>query len=187
MAGPLDVDRDAYGLSAAWEPERAVPVSRAAVRALVAVVSRTGGRTEVRAPDGAVRLEYPPAGRRVLLAAPCPRPPRTAECGRCGHWAGEHGHPAVVSACDRYRLRIGPARFKVPEHGAVSYAWVRRIGRARVVFEISEPCEVFPGGTLTVHRYPAPGDGGAALGAHRWPLVADRRAEVLEWARGRVR
>ncbi|MBG7704867.1 hypothetical protein HCJ76_44100 [Streptomyces sp. MC1] len=181
---PLDVDQGAYALSPAGSTQAAAPVSRALVRAVVAVVLRTGGRAEELA-AAAVQLQYA-GGRRALLAVPCARPPRTAECARCGHWEAEHGHPAVVSACNRYRLRLGRPRFKTPEHDAVSYAWVRRIGRARLVFELGEPCEVFPGGTLTVHRYPAPGDGRAVLGAHRWPIPVERRTWWLDTARAHV-
>jgi hypothetical protein len=187
---PLDADHEAYALGPAWIPESAAPVSRAVLRALVAVVHRAGGRALLH-PNDAVRLEYPPtaesSGRRVLLAAPCVRPPGTAECARCGHWEAEHGHPAVVSACGRYRLRLGPPRFKTAEHDGVAYAWVRRMGRARLVFELAEPCEEFPGGTLTVHRYPAPGDGGSTFGAHRWPIPLERRSWWIARARAHVR
>ncbi|MEU5181205.1 hypothetical protein AB0G49_14245 [Streptomyces longwoodensis] len=191
MVPLLDVGSEAYALGAAAVPERTAPVSRAVVRALAAVVLGTGGRVVPGRAGGAVRLEYAPAGqgagRRVLRAVPCARPPRTAECGRCGHWETEHDHPAIVSACDRYLLRIGPARFKTAEHGGVTYAWVRRMGRARWVFELAEPCEAFPGGTLTVHRYPGPDDGGTRLAAHCWPVAPERRAGVLKRARERVR
>ena len=176
---PLDADYEAY-----WIAGSAAPVSRAVVRALVAVVQRAGGRALLR-PDDAVRLEYP--GGRELLAVPCTRPPRVAECGRCGHWEAEHGHPAIVSACGRYRLRLGPARFKTAEHDGVAYAWVRRMGRARLVFELAEPCELFPGGTLTVHRYPAPGDGCSTFGVHRWPIPLERRSWWIARARTHVR
>ncbi|WP_086686169.1 hypothetical protein [Streptomyces pseudogriseolus] len=179
---PLDADCEAYALGAA--PLDAVPVSRALVRALVAVVGRRGAVVRDGA-RGLLRLEH--AAGPLLLAVPCARPPRTAECARCGHWEDEHNHPAVVSACGRYQLMLGRARFKLPEHDGVAYAWVRRMGRARLVFEISEPCGVFPGGTLTVHRYPAPGDGRAVFGVHRWVIPAERRAWWLERARAHVR
>jgi hypothetical protein len=180
---PLDADCEAYALGAA--PLDVVPVSRALVRALVAVVARTGGRTVPGPVDGVLRLEHA-AGRR-MVAVPCARPPRTPECARCGHWEAEHDHPAVVSSCGRYQLVLGRARFKTAEHGAVAYAWVRRMGRARLVFEISEPCGVFPGGTVTVHRYPAPGDGRAEFGVHRWPIPVERRVWWLARARAHVR
>lgn len=187
---PLDADHEAYVLSAAEDEESAVPVSRALVRALLAVVLRTGGSGTAEAE--AVRIAYRaeplrPAAGLVLLAVPCARSPRTPECARCGHWKDEHDHPAIASACDRYRLHIGPPRFKVPEHGAVSYAWVRRMGRTRIVFEVGEPCEVFPGGTLTVHRYPDRGDGRAEFGVHRWPIPAERRSWWIARARAHIR
>jgi hypothetical protein len=188
---PLDADREAYALGAVDAEQSAVPVSRALVRALVAVVLRTGGRAALET-GGVVRLAYRcaplrPAAGRVLLAVPCARPPRSPECARCGHWETEHDHPAVASSCGRYQLLLARPRFKVPEHGAVSYAWVRRMGRARLVFEIGEPCEVFPGGTVTVHRYPDRGDGRVTFAAHRWPIPAERRSWWLARARAHVR
>lgn len=184
MVRPLDADYEAYELSAAPWPGDGVPVSGAVVRALVAVVLRAGGGAELA--DGTVRLEHAD-GSDALVAEPCMLPSRSAECARCGHWEAEHDHPAVVSACERYRLRIGPARFKTADHDGVTYAWVRRIGRARWVFEVGEPCEQWPGGVLSVHRYPGAGAGRARFGAHRWPVPVERRAEVLEWARSHVR
>ncbi|MGW7327744.1 hypothetical protein ACWGIU_03810 [Streptomyces sp. NPDC054840] len=76
-------------------------------------------------------------------------------------------------------MSIGPARFKLPEHPAVSYAWVRRIGRTRVVFEIAEPSPPFPSGTLSVHRYPAVGDGPAEFSAHFYVIPPARREAIL--------
>ncbi len=190
---PLDADRDAYALSNADRPGTAVPVSGAVVRALLRSALHSHG-SAVLEPGAAVTFTYGPTAAivpaelaPVFRAVPCLRPPHTPECAHCGHWRGEHDHPAVPTACTRYRMRVGPARYKMPEHDDVAYAWVRRIGRARVVFEISKPSALFPGGTLAVHRYPALGDGPAEFCAHLLVIEPKLRSALLGRARSHVR
>ncbi|MGW0562862.1 hypothetical protein ACWDZ4_20140 [Streptomyces sp. NPDC003016] len=193
ISRPLDAAATAYALSNADRRAAAVPVSGALVRSLLASALRCGGAAALEPDTGTVTLSWPQTGGMVpgvlgpvFRAVPCERPARTPCCARCGHWQGEHDHPAVPTACTRYRLSIGPARFKVPEREEVTYSWVRRVGRTRVVFEVREPSEVFPGGTLVVHRFPAPGDGPYGYSAHFWAIPLERRAGVLKRARGRV-
>lgn len=191
ISRPLDARHSAYALCNADRPASAVPVSGALVRALLASTLHCGGAVALEPDTEAVTLSWPQIGGMVpgrlgpvFRAVPCERPARTPSCAHCQHWQGEHDHPAVPTACSRYRLRIGPARYAVPEHEGVTYAWVRRMGRTRVRFEITEPSGVFPGGTLLVHRQPAPGDGPYGYAVH--PIPRERRADVLERARGRV-
>lgn len=193
ISRPLDANATAYALSNADRPAAAVPVSGALFRSLLASAFHSHGAAALEPDDGTVVLTWAQLGGMVpgslgpvFRAVPCERPPRTPCCALCGHWQGEHDHPAVPTACTRYRLSIGPARFKMPEHDAVTYSWVRRVGRTRAVFEIRKPTEAFPGGTLAVHRLPAPGDGPYAYCAHYWEIPQGRRAAVLERARGRV-
>lgn len=189
---PLDADRPAYTLSG---PGRGapVPVSGSMVRCLLAVALRTGGGAALEPDTGTVVLTWPQPGGRpgapgpVFRAEPGERPANTPCCGNCGHWPGEHGHPAVPSSCARYRLSIGPVRYAIPEHDGVTYAWVRRLGRTRVRFEITEPTADHPGGVLAVHRLPDAGDGPCGYNAHCIPIPPGRRACVLEHARARVR
>ncbi|KIF05169.1 hypothetical protein PL81_14660 [Streptomyces sp. RSD-27] len=192
ISRPLDAAAGAYLLSNADRPAAAGAVSGALVRSLLAAAFHSGGAAALEPHDSTVVLTYgqhpggaPGALGPVFRAVPSARPPRTPCCARCGHWQGEHDHPAVPSACRRYRLSVGPARYAVPERG-VTYAWVRRMGRARVRFEIGAPSDQFPGGVLAVHRLPAPGDGPYAYSAHYWPIPSERRAAVLERARARV-
>ncbi|MFC8538061.1 hypothetical protein ACFUJY_29675 [Streptomyces sp. NPDC057249] len=190
---PLDADRTAYALSNADRPAATVPVSGALVRSLLASALHCGGAAALEPDTGTVALSWPQTGGMVpgqlgpvFRAAPCDRPARTPCCVSCGHWKGEHDHPAVPTACTRYRLDIGPARYAPPEHGGITYAWVRRLGRTRVRFEITEPTAVHSGGALVAHRFPAPGDGPYDYSAHHWPIAPERRAAVLERARSRV-
>ncbi|RSS87006.1 hypothetical protein EF903_18005 [Streptomyces sp. WAC05292] len=190
---PLDADRTAYLLCNADRPAAAAPVSGALVRSLLAAAHFSGGAAALEPDDGTVVLTYGQSASSVpgwlgpvFRAVPCDRPPRTPCCARCGHWKGEHDNPAVPTACRRYRLSIGPARFALPEHQGVTYAWVRRMGRTLVRFEISEPDDRFPGGALAVHRLPAPGDGPYAYCAHFMPIPPEQRTAVLKRARARV-
>ncbi|MEV0778901.1 hypothetical protein [Streptomyces sp. NPDC050428] len=188
---PLDATGTAYALSNPARDGAAVPVSGSLLRSLLAVVLRAGGAAAAEPVTGVVSLSWPSSGvpgvlGPVFRAVPCGRPPGTSCCARCGHWPGEHDHPAVPSACRRFRLSIGPARYAVPEHDGVMYAWVRRMGRTRVRFDITEPTAAYPGGVLAVHRLPAPGDGPCDYCAHHVPIPLARRAAVLERARGRV-
>ncbi|MEU7228997.1 hypothetical protein [Streptomyces chrestomyceticus] len=190
---PLDADRAAYALSNADRDRAAVPVSGAVVRSLLASVLHCGGAAALEPGTGAVTLSWPQIGGMVpgvlgpvYVAAPCEQPARTPCCARCGHWRAEHDHPGVPTACTRYRLSIGPARYAVPEHDGVTYAWVRRMGRTRVRFEITAPTAAYPDGALVVHRLPAPGDGPYDYCAHFVPIPPGRRADVLERARARV-
>jgi hypothetical protein len=191
ISRPLDADGDAYALSNADRNAAAGPVSGALLRSVLAGVLHSGGTAAMEA-DGTVTLSWPQLGSvpgalgPVFVAVPCERPALTPCCARCGHWRGEHDHPAVPSACRMYRLSIGPARFAVPEHEGVTYAWVRRLGRTRARFEITRPTEAFPGGVLAVHRLPAPGDGPYGFCAHYLPIPEKRRADVLARARARV-
>lgn len=189
---PLDATGTAYALSNADREGAAVPVSGALLRSLLASALHSRGAAALE-PDGTVRFTFGQSAGMVpgvlgpmFLAEPCERPPLTPCCAWCGHWKGEHDHPGAPTACTRYRLSIGPRRFKAPEHDGVTYAWVRRMGRTRIVFEISEPSELFPGGTLVVHRYRAPGDGPYDFTAHFLPIPAEERAALLERARARV-
>ncbi|MFD4933481.1 hypothetical protein [Streptomyces virginiae] len=192
---PLDASGTAYLLSNADRPSAAVAVSGALVRSLLASTLHCGGAAALDPADGEVVLSWPQIGGMapgmlgpVFRAVPGARPPHTPCCARCGHWQGEHDRPAVPTACTRYRLSIGHARrFKVSKHHGVTYAWVRRFGRARVIFEITEPNMRFPGGTLSVHRYPAVGDGPAEFITHFHVIPPERRAEILARARARVR
>ncbi|MFJ5142972.1 hypothetical protein [Streptomyces sp. NPDC088707] len=193
IARPLEAAGHSYLLANADRPGSAAPVSGALVRSLLRSALHCGGAAALEPDTGTVALSWPQSGGMVpghlgpvFRAVPCERPARSACCARCQHWAGEHDHPAVPTACTRYRLSIGPARHSVPEHGGVTYAWVRRLGRTRVRFDITAPTEVFPGGTLVVHRMPAPGDGPYVFVAHHLPIPAERRAAVLERARARV-
>ncbi|MGA5411504.1 hypothetical protein ACPCSC_30155 [Streptomyces lavendulocolor] len=190
---PLDAKRAAYSLCNADRPAAAAPVSGALVRSLLASATHSGGAAGMEPDTEAVALSWPQIGGMVpghlgpvFRAVPCERPANTPCCARCGHWKSEHDHPAVPTACTLYRLSIGPARFAVPEHDGVTYAWVRRMGRTRVRFEITEPSRVFPGGTLNVHRMPALGDGPYEFVKHCAPIPAEERAAVLERARARV-
>ncbi|MER5482584.1 hypothetical protein ABT024_05120 [Streptomyces sp. NPDC002812] len=191
---PLDATEPAYLLSNADRPATAVAVSGALVRSLLASTLHSGGAAALDPGDGEVVLSWPQIGGMVpallgpvFRAVPCARPPRTPCCARCGHWPSEHDHPAVPTSCTRYRLNIRPARFKLPDHPGVTYAWVRRFGRTRVVFEIAEPSALFPGGTLAVHRYPAVGDGPVEFSAHFHVIPEVRRAALLRRAAARVR
>ncbi|MGW0757101.1 hypothetical protein ACWD1Y_11535 [Streptomyces sp. NPDC002814] len=191
IARPLDASRAAYALCNADRPAAAVPVSGALVRSLLASALHSGGAAALEPDTDAVTLSWPGGmapGQLgpVFRAVPCERPANSPCCARCGHWKGEHDHPAVPTACTRYRLSIGPARYAVPEHDGVTYAWVRRMGRTRIRFEITEPSGVFPGGTLLVHRMPALGDGPYGYGVHCAPIPAEERTAVLEGARARV-
>ncbi|MGW7090013.1 hypothetical protein ACWGH2_41890 [Streptomyces sp. NPDC054871] len=192
LGRPLDASGTSYALRNADRAGTAVPVSGALVRSLLASAFHSQGAAALE-PHGAVWLTFgqsagmtPGVLGPVFLAEPCERPPLTPCCALCGHWKGEHDHPGVPTACTRYRLYIGPRRFKAPEHEAVAYAWVRRMGRSRFVFEIGTPSELFPGGTLAVHRYRALGDGAHEFSAHLWPIPPEERAAVLERARAGV-
>ncbi|MEU1221308.1 hypothetical protein [Streptomyces microflavus] len=193
IARPLDAAGNAYSLANADRDRAAVPVSGNLVRSLLASVLHSGGAAALEPDTGTVTLSWPQLGGMVpgvlgpvYRAVPCERPARTPCCARCGHWKSEHDHPAVPTACTRYRLSIGPARYAVPEHEGVTYAWVRRMGRTRVRFEISAPTDAFPDGVLKVHRMPAVGDGPYDFCAHFAPIPPGRRAAVLERARLRV-
>lgn len=190
---PLDATGKAYALSNADRDGAAVAVSGAVVRALLASALHCGGAAALEPDTGTVTLSWPQTGGMVpgvlgpvYRAVPCERPARTPCCALCGHWRGEHDHPAVPTACTRYRLSVGPARFAPPEHDGVTYAWVRRLGRTRVRFEITEPTAAYPDGVLAVHRMPAPGDGPYDYCTRYLPIPSGRRAAVLERARGRV-
>ncbi|MFD0352957.1 hypothetical protein ACFVHW_04295 [Streptomyces sp. NPDC127110] len=192
ISRPMEAEAPAYLLSNADRKTAAAPVSGALVRSLLASALYSRGSAALE-PGGTVVLTYgqiagvvPGFLGPVFRAVPCARPPFTPCCAQCGHWRGEHDHPAVPTACTRYRLRVGPARFAVPEHDGVSYAWVRRMGSSRFRFEISEPNMRFPGGTLAVHRFPALGEGPAEFCAHFVPIPPERRAAVLACARSRV-
>lgn len=193
IARPLDAFRTAYALSNADRPATAVPVSGALVRSLLASTLHCGGAAALEPDTDAVTFTWPQIGGMVpgrlgpvFRAVPCDRPARTPCCALCGHWKGEHDHPAVPTACTRYRLSIGPARYAVPEHDGTTYVWVRRMGRTRVRFEISEPTAAYPGGALVVHRLRALGDGPYDYAAHYLPIPEEQRAAVLERARARV-
>jgi hypothetical protein len=123
-----------------------------------------------------------------MRALPCPRPPLTPTCARCGHWLAEHDDdPQIHTSCTQYELLIGRALFALPEHAGITYSWVRRMGRTRYVLQITEPDEQYPGGELVVHRYPAPGDGRPTFTAHRYPIKPGQRSRTLAAARARVR
>ncbi|WP_330335655.1 hypothetical protein OHS33_39140 (plasmid) [Streptomyces sp. NBC_00536] len=193
VSRPLDAAGAAYLLANADRPEAAVPVSGSLVRSVLGAALRSGGAAALDPADGSMFLTYgqsagtvPGLLGPVFRAVPCERPPLTPCCARCGHWRSEHDHPAVPTACTRYRLNIGPARYALPEHSGVTYAWTRRLGRTRVRFEISEPTDRFPGGVLSVHRFPAQGDGPYAYSAHFAPIPEERRAAVLKRAHARV-
>ncbi|MBV1940818.1 hypothetical protein KUF83_30250 [Streptomyces sp. BV286] len=190
---PLDADGSAYRLSNADRPESAGVVSGALLRSLLASALHSLGAASLEPEDGTVTLTF---GQRaglvpghlgpVFRAVPCERPPRTPCCALCGHWKGEHDHPGVPSACTRYRLHIGPARHVLPEHGGITYAWMRRMGRTRVHFVITECTPTHPGGALVVHRLPTQGDGPSVYGAYYLDIPVKQRAAVLERARKRV-
>lgn len=193
IARPLDAHRGAYALSNADRPATAVPVSGALVRSLLASALHCGGAAALEPDTDAVTLSWPQIGGMVpghlapvFSAVPCERPARTPCCALCGHWKGEHDHPAVPTACTRYRLSIGPARYALPDSDGVTYVWVRRMGRTRIRFEISEPTAAHPGGVLVVHRHPAPGDGPYDFAAHYLPIPEEQRVAVLERACARV-
>ncbi|WP_433860228.1 hypothetical protein [Streptomyces kronopolitis] len=190
---PLDATGTAYALSNADREGAAVPVSGALLRSLLASALHSRGAAALE-PDGTVRFTFGQSAGMVpgvlgpmFLAEPCERPPLTPCCARCGHWKGEHDHPGAPTACTRYRLSIGPARFAVPDHDGITYAWVRRMGRSRIVFQITEPSEHFPGGTLVVHRYPEVGDGPVTFCAHFREIGPEERAAFLDRARVHVR
>ncbi|MER6230928.1 hypothetical protein ABT169_17515 [Streptomyces sp. NPDC001616] len=190
---PLDASHVAYALSNADRPAVAVPVSGALVRSLLASTLHCGGTAALEPDTDAVTLSWPQIGGMVpgrlgpvFHAVPCDRPARTPCCARCGHWEGEHDHPAVPTACNRYRLSIGPARYAMPDRDNVTYAWVRRMGRSRIRFEITDATEAFPGGALIVHRLPALGDGPYGYGVHFATIPKEQRTAVLERARARV-
>ncbi|MFB8025934.1 MULTISPECIES: hypothetical protein [unclassified Streptomyces] len=193
IARPLDAAGTAYVLANADRPSPAVPVSGALVRSVLASALHCGGTAAIDPETDAVYLSWPQSGGMVpgvlgpvFVAEPCERPARTPCCALCGHWAGEHDHPAVPTACPRYRLRIGPPRYAMPDRDNVTYAWVRRMGRSRIRFEITDATEAFPGGALIVHRLPAPGDGPYGYGVHFVTIPKEERAGVLERARARV-
>ncbi|MFJ8301308.1 hypothetical protein ACIQ9R_36155 [Streptomyces sp. NPDC094447] len=192
ISRPLDAPRAAYALNDARRDGAAVPVSGALVRSVLRSALHSHGAAAVE-PDGTVVFSFGPTASMlpavlgpVYRAVPCEWPPRTPCCALCGHWEREHDEPGAPTACTRYRLSIGPARFAVPEHEGVTYAWTRRLGRTRVRFEITEPTGAFPGGTLMVRRMPAPGDGPYEYAKHFLPIPRDRRTAVLERARRRV-
>ncbi|MEU6632902.1 hypothetical protein ABZ905_32150 [Streptomyces parvus] len=192
IARPLDVDGTAYVLANADRPGGGVPVSGALVRSLLRSALHSRGAAALE-PDGTVHFTFgqsahvvPRTLAPVFVAVPCPRPPFTPCCALCGHWAGEHDDPGAPTACTRYRLRIGRARYAMPDHSSVTYAWVRRMGRSRIVFQITEPSEHFPGGTLVVHRYPEIGEGPVEFCVHFRVIAPEQRAELVKRARGHV-
>ncbi|MFJ4342637.1 hypothetical protein [Streptomyces sp. NPDC088915] len=192
ISRPLDVPGPAYALSNVDRDAAAVPVSGALLRSVLRSALHSRGAAAIE-PDGTVVFTFGPTASMlpaalgpVYRAVPCERPPLTPCCARCGHWEREHDEPGAPTACTLYRLSIGPARFAVPEHDGVTYAWTRRLGRTRVRFEITEPTDAFPGGTLVAHRMPAPGDGPYEYVKHHVPIPPERRPAVLERARRRV-
>ncbi|MFE1270577.1 hypothetical protein [Streptomyces sp. NPDC058758] len=192
ISRPLDAPKVAYALNDVRRDGAAVPVSGALVRSVLASALHSHGAAAVE-PDGTVVFTFGPTASMlpavlgpVYRAAPCERPPLTPGCSRCGHWEREHDEPGAPTACTFYRLSIGPARYAVPDREDVTYSWVRRMGRTRVVFQITRPSGAFPGGVLVVHRMPAPGDGPYEYAKHHLPIPAERRPAVLERARRRV-
>ncbi|MFD7764130.1 hypothetical protein [Streptomyces microflavus] len=192
IARPLDAAGTAYALSNADRAGDGVPVSGALVRSVLASALHSQGAAALE-PDGTVHFTFgqgagvvPGVLGPVFSAVPSARPPLTPCCALCGHWKGEHDDPGAPTACTRYRLHIGRARYAMPDHGGVTYAWVRRMGRSRVVFQITEPTEHFPGGTLVVHRYPEVGDGPVVFCAHFRMIPPELRAGVLKRARDLV-
>lgn len=194
ISRPLDAPGIAYALRNVDRDGAAVPVSGALLRSLLASALHSQGAACLEEDTGAVMLTFgqiasmvPAALGPVFRAEPCERPPLTPCCARCGHWKGEHDHPAAPTACTRYRLHIGQARYAMPDHDGVTYAWVRRMGRSRIVFQITEPTEHFPGGTLLVHRYPEIGDGPVTFCAHFLVIDPAERAAFLDRAHTHVR
>ncbi|AWI32640.1 hypothetical protein [Streptomyces tirandamycinicus] len=194
IARPLDATATAYALSNADRDSSPAPVSGALLRSLLASALHSRGAAAVEPDTGTVLLTFgqiacmaPAELGPVFRAVPCERPPLTPCCARCGHWKGEHDNPAAPTACTRYRLSIGPARYSMPDHDGVTYAWVRRMGRSRVVFQVMEPSVYFPGGTLVVHRYPEIGDGPVSFSAHFRVIDPAIRAAFIARARARVR
>ncbi|MER7761547.1 hypothetical protein [Streptomyces sp. NPDC097619] len=188
----LDAHRAAYLLCNADRATAAVPVSGALLRSVLAAALFSGGTAALEPDDGTVVFTYGQSASSVpgwlgpvFRAVPCDRPPHSPCCARCGHWQGEHDHPAVPTACSRFRLQIGPARWALAESG-VTYAWMRRMGRVRVLFEIREPNRLHPGGVLVVHRYPDPDEGPYEFVTHFWPIPPGRRSALLRRARARV-
>jgi hypothetical protein len=190
---PMDARHSAYLLVNADRGHSAVPVSGNLLRAVLRCALHAQGAAGLDPADDSVTFTFGPVGGMVpnrlgpvFRAVPCERPPLTPCCAKCGHWQGEHDEPGAPTACARYRLSIGPARYSVPLHEGITYAWTRRVGRTRMVFEVTEPTDAHPGGALVVNRFPASGDGPAVFAAHFRPIPAERRAELLELARARV-
>ncbi|MFF0754466.1 hypothetical protein [Streptomyces sp. NPDC004267] len=193
ISRPLDADRSSYALNDVRRDGAAVPVSGALLRSVLASALHSRGAAAVE-PDGTVVFTFGPTASMmpavlgpVYRAEPCERPPLSPCCARCGHWGREHDEPGAPTACTRYRLSIGPARYAMPDHDGITYSWVRRMGRSRIVFQITEPSESFPGGTLLVHRYPEIGDGPVTFCAHFLAIGPEQRAAFLDRARAHVR
>ncbi|MEU3502623.1 hypothetical protein ABZ726_18295 [Streptomyces hundungensis] len=190
---PLDLDRTAYALTNVHRDAPAVAVSGALARSLLASALHSRGSAALEPATGIAVFTWgqiasmaPASLGPVYRVVPARRPPHTPCCAYCGHWKGEHDDPGAPTACTRYRLHIGPARYAMPDSDSVTYAWVRRLGRTRVVFQITKPSEHFPGGTLVVHRYPEIGDGPVEFCAHFLVVEPKLRGAFLARARAHV-